>query len=345
MEQVATPVVGLDQLAEGHHNIVLRFANTTWWFFVAAGGQWFWNYFIWERYFDEPQAQAFLDLMTVAKISIFISDSAYHGWYLHGDAPYAHSDDTMNALSRHLLNEQMSRSIGRGLEAEHPDLQTFQMWLTPAFRAAWHAVNTGSPLQEAAAKTSPPMGSPSSGGPNRGIKPPTLVEAIFGGRGRKNAAAWTGGATQQAVAKARTQRTATMEQVGAFLRTFLTHGYRDAHGLDWDLRFPTIFERLILAPPPYALRTQGAKGKVIFQPDKPWFGGDDGWTAVTFLGHDYELLVHEILTFAVADIWFRNLWLSILLTFLSHHGIRLARALGGESNLSDRTLVDARFLI
>ena len=44
----------------------------------------------------------------------------------------------MNQLTQHLINESMSESIGRGLEIDHPDLQTFQMWLTPAFRNAWH---------------------------------------------------------------------------------------------------------------------------------------------------------------------------------------------------------------
>ena len=54
---------------------------------------------------------------------------------------------------------------------------------------------------------------------------------------------------------------------------------------------------------------------------------------------------YEILTFAVADLWFRRTWLSILLTFLFHNALRILRSVAGESNLSDRTLVDSRFLI
>ena len=50
-------------------------------------------------------------------------------------------------------------------------------------------------------------------------------------------------------------------------------------------------------------------------------------------------------TFAVTDMWFRQTWLSILVVFLSHHGLRILRQVAGESNLSDRTLVDSRFLI
>ena len=128
LENVATAVPDLEDRNDGHHNIALRFANTTWWFLILAFGQWLFNFYFWERYVSEPRAQAFVDLMTVAKISIFIIDAEYHGYYLHGDAPYAHADETMNALSRHLLNEANSEVIGRGLEYDTaPDLQTFQL--------------------------------------------------------------------------------------------------------------------------------------------------------------------------------------------------------------------------
>ena len=81
------------------------------------------------------------------------------------------------------------------------------------------------------------------------------------------------------------------------------------------------------------------------QPDKAWFGGDYGWTQTGFLGHDWELLTHEILTYSVCDLWFGNTSLSILLTFLSHHALRALRSYYGESNLASQTHVDARFLI
>lgn len=342
LENVACSWPGF-YLADGHHNIALRFANTTWWFFILSGAQWAWNYFFWERYISEPKAQQFLDLTTVAKVSVFVLDAEYHGWYLHGDAPFSHADDTMNQLTQHLINESMSESIGRGLEIEHPDLQTFQMWLTPAFRNAWHAVNTGKPLIVKKETEEEPVaeieGAPSA---KKGIQPPKILQSLFG---RKGSSFFESVDQPKQVREQRAKRTATTEQVGAFLRTFLGHGYAETFDLDWDLRIPQIWERLCFHPPPLQDRIKGAKGRVIFQPDRPWFGGDDGWTCMTFLGHDYELLMHEILTFAVVDLWFRNTWLSILVTFLAHHAVRVARSVLGEQNLSDRTLVDARFLI
>ncbi|KAH8065036.1 hypothetical protein JL722_1932 [Aureococcus anophagefferens] len=291
LENAATAVPDLEDLADGHANMALRFASTTWWWF--------------------------------------------HGYYLHGDAPWAHADDTMDSISRHLLNEANAESIGRGLDGALPDIQTFQLWLTPAFRQAWTAVNSGAASAAAAG------GGGGGAGAGRGFEPPSLVQSFFGGRGSSNAL----GAARATTVAAHKGRTGTMEQVGAFLRTFLTHGYADEHNLDWELRVPNVFERVSFYPPPQSVRLAGAKGKVIFQPDKPWFGGDNGWTSVTFLGHDYEFLIHEMLTFAVTDMWFRQTWLSILVVFLSHHGLRILRQVAGESNLSDRTLVDSRFLI
>ena len=120
------------------------------------------------------------------------------------------------------------------------------------------------------------------------------------------------------------------------------HGYKEKFNVDWAIRVPSLAERIVAQTPPVG-ELRG--GPVILEPDQPWFGGDEGWTDVCFLGHDWDLLVQEILTFAVAEIWFNSTTLAILLTFLLHHAIRLLRALAGEQNISERTLVDKRFLI
>ena len=88
LENVACSWPGF-YLADGHHNIALRFANTTWWFFMLAGASMPGIISSWERYVSEPKAQQFLDLTTVAKVSVFVLDAEYHGWYLHGDAPFS----------------------------------------------------------------------------------------------------------------------------------------------------------------------------------------------------------------------------------------------------------------
>ena len=94
-------------------------------------------------------------------------------------------------------------------------------------------------------------------------------------------------------------------------------------------------------PPPTA------DGSVILQPNKGWFfgEGDLQFTQCLFLGHDWELLGQEMLTFAVADIWFRNTTLSIFLVFLLHHFIRLVCEAYSARNIAESSMVDERFLI
>ena len=55
--------------------------------------------------------------------------------------------------------------------------------------------------------------------------------------------------------------------------------------------------------------------------------------------------MQEILTFAVADIWFRNTTLSIFLVFLLHHFIRLVCEAYSARNIAESSMVDERFLI
>ena len=126
LENVATAVPDLEDRNDGHHNNALRFAKTTWWFLILAFGQWLFVFYLWERYVSAPRAQAFVDLMTVAKISIFIIDAEYHGYYLHGDAPYAHAD----GIDYRLRNDQQQhkngrRCVARGRDCRRVDVRSY----------------------------------------------------------------------------------------------------------------------------------------------------------------------------------------------------------------------------
>ena len=88
LEHNATSQPNLGDRTPGHHNIVLRFANTTWWYLALSFVQWLWNYLLFERFVSEPPAQSFVDVCTVAKVSVLVLDAEYHGWYVHGDAAY-----------------------------------------------------------------------------------------------------------------------------------------------------------------------------------------------------------------------------------------------------------------
>ncbi|KAK7236245.1 meckelin [Aureococcus anophagefferens] len=327
LENNATPQPDLGDLTAGHRNIALRFANTTWWWLILAFGQWLWNFYVYERFISEPVAQSFVDVCTVAKVSVVVFDSEYHGWYIHGDASYEHADDTMAALTDHLLHEASAGHAQRGLEPTLPNVTVFQMWLTPQFRRAWRSVQH---------KRDPSRASGGAGRRSAAVRaslpPPALGEAKLGSR------SLFGGGRSESLAS-RMRKSHAAEKIAVFLKTFLGHGYKDKFALDWVAKETNLLERLTYATP------QRTTPHVILQPDRTWFLGDDSWTAITFLGHDWEILMQEILTFAVADIWFRSTSLSIFLTFLLHHAIRLLCASYCEANIADSSYVDQRFLL
>lgn len=356
------PRLDRDDFTPGHHNIALRFVNTTFFWLGLALIQWLWNYLIYQRFVSEPEAQSFVDVCTVAKVSVLILDAEYHGWYVHGDAAYEHADDTMAQLSNHLLEDT---GASARLVPDMPEATVFQLWLSPAFRRAWRNVqekvmdNTldlPDPDADVAAreyakslqKRNSRRKGPATEADERRRERMQAMEVAKRTRanasmpplgqarlGRRNI---FGGSDLQEKAR----KIQGVGKVGAFVRTFLQHGFAESHGLDWHAQRPDALDRILeKGPPP----TQD--GAVILQPDRSWFFGDGDlqFTQCIFLGHDWELLVQEMLTFAVADIWFRNTTLSIFLVFLLHHFIRLVCERGATRNIADSSMVDERFLI
>jgi meckelin len=112
LENAATQQPDLDDKSEGNLNIVLRFANTSWWLFFFTSVQWLWKYLIYERFISEPPEQVFVDMCTIAKVSILLLDEPYHGYYLHCRSPHQFADGTMEEL------QEMLHKEGAGLTSD-----------------------------------------------------------------------------------------------------------------------------------------------------------------------------------------------------------------------------------
>lgn len=90
--------VTFDETHNDHPNIALRFASTCFFWFVASGVQWLWRFLFFERFYNEPRGQRFVDLCTVCNISLFILAEQHKGFYVHGRSPYQFSDCSMEVL-------------------------------------------------------------------------------------------------------------------------------------------------------------------------------------------------------------------------------------------------------
>ena len=133
----ATSQPDLSDDSDGMINIALRFANNIFlWFFVLTV-QWLWRFIFYDRYYLEQKSQRFIDLSTIANISLFIMNEPYHGFYLHCRSPYnKFGDCSMEELCEQMKKEALGFTAGRGLDApgSPAGCQTFQIFVSSVFR-------------------------------------------------------------------------------------------------------------------------------------------------------------------------------------------------------------------
>ena len=127
------------------------------------------------------------------------------------------------------------------------------------------------------------------------------------------------------------------------VKGFFLHSYVD-RGLDFSIREQNMVDRLFRAPPTGLGDTNSP---TVLLPDAGFFTvlADYNFTSCIFLGHDFDVFLFSALTYAVSDLWFDSAACSILITYLCWKLLVLTRSFFGERNLSNRTLVDDRFLI
>jgi len=131
--------------AEHGRNLILQFANTTCIWLIVCIAQWMWRFVFYERYMAEPPSQHFVDFCTVAKISIFMFDGPYHGYYLHCRSPHEFADCSIITLQEQLQQEEQGYSSDRGLDdtsALSNGCQTFEMFPSPLFYETLCKVST-----------------------------------------------------------------------------------------------------------------------------------------------------------------------------------------------------------
>lgn len=84
--------------------------------------------------------QNFVDLCSITNMSVFIFDQRIHGYYIHGVSTCGQSDVTTSELQGYLDKENRGESTQRGLLAEYPNLQTFEIFLPVKVRQLYEVV-------------------------------------------------------------------------------------------------------------------------------------------------------------------------------------------------------------
>ena len=141
IKNVAVARPGTDDLTDDVINPAIQFANNAFWWGVLCLCQYVLVWGIYERFITEPPTLRYLDLCSIAKISILVLPHKYSGFYLHCDAPYEFADCTMAQMTDHLQDERGDVLVGRGLPgANDSNAQEFILWVPMSFRLQYDSI-------------------------------------------------------------------------------------------------------------------------------------------------------------------------------------------------------------
>lgn len=130
-------------------------------------------------------------------------------------------------------------------------------------------------------------------------------------------------------------------EVTVFLKSFIDRQPPPSRdGLSYVVRESWLSERLLSFTPAEFRTTAEPKCIMLGSSD------DDGYLSATFLnlGVEFDLLIHDILTYNLASMVFNNVGISIFLTYAMHLLRTSIRSWFGKRNLSNKSLIDQRFL-
>jgi meckelin len=283
----ATQQPSLDDLSRGKLNVVLRFASTTWWWCVLSAVQLLWKFFIYERYISEPPEQKYVDMCTIAKVSVIVLDEPYHGYYLHCRSPHQYADGNMAELVGMLRSEENGLTVDRSLEGAPKDVQSFEVFFTGEWRNRYDKICAGIMTNEQF-----DIWSVWTSGWNSS-----------GGAGTVKRGAYPGANTSSSNTSEGTMK--SWLELNGFLQSFIENRFnvpdlRRAH------REPEYSEKLLKIPPD--LRASGQP--CVFYPDE-----DFEFSRVLFLGRELDLLLLNILAYSVFDLWLDNTAISALMCY------------------------------
>lgn len=311
LEYNATQQPNIYNIDPGSLNMVLRFANTTWWWSILSFIQWLWKTTLAERYLGEPPEQVFIDLCTIAKISVLVLESKYHGYYLHCRSPHQFSDGSMAELVEMLHKEEAGLTIDRSLEGAPQDVQSFEVYLSGEWRLAFDKIY------------------------KKMVRPPSVNEILSAGRIYKKSSPLARMFSTPSTPLPPERVMRSWAEMTLFLQDFVDNNFSKL-GFKRTVVEPTYMQKMLRQAPGLALANQPS----IFYPDKEF-----QYCRTMFLGRETDLLVFNILCYSVLDMWFNSTAASILITYLVNCCLVWWRRALGQATIARKTLIDERFLI
>jgi meckelin len=307
LENNATQQPELSNLQDGKLNILLRFANTSWFWLVMTTAQLLWKYLIYERYITEPKEQIFIDMCTIAKVSVIVLDEPYHGYYLHCRSPHQYADGNMAELVSMLHKEEVGLTVDRTLDGANSDAQCYEIFLTGDWRLRFDKASGGlmdydpitNVLESIMSVTQPRrrLGQGGAGGIDRGGG--SWAHSRNGMSTDRMMKCWT--------------------DLNSFLQAFIENNF-SMPDLKRVFREQTYVEKVFGTPPDLMAPGQSC----VFYPDENY-----SYVKVHLLGREVDMIIFDILVYSIFDLWLGSTAISMLLCYLVDSFIsRLREELG-----------------
>lgn len=115
-----------------------------------------------------------------------------------------------------------------------------------------------------------------------------------------------------------------------------------SEGLRYFIRALGTFEKCLGLVPVEARGSPDSP--CIVSPDQPTWAMDYRWTSCLFLGIEVHLTIHDFLTFSVANIAFKDLYMSAIITYSMHLIRTETRRFFGVRNLAKKSFLEQKFL-
>uniref|UniRef100_A0A0N5A3H0 Meckelin n=1 Tax=Parastrongyloides trichosuri TaxID=131310 RepID=A0A0N5A3H0_PARTI len=120
-----------DPLEVNYYSTIFRYSVISIIYFCSLLFQWAIRVFILEPVIDP--FHNFIDLCSIANISVLSLTHALHGYYIHGRSPHGYADTNMQEINKFLQMEKNNQCGFRGLE-NGSDLQTYIITMPKMFR-------------------------------------------------------------------------------------------------------------------------------------------------------------------------------------------------------------------
>ena len=293
-------------------HIILRHFVGTFIFFIVGLAQYVFRRLI--SIWVPTEKTEFLDLCSVANVSVLILQDSLRGYYIHGQSPLGVADTTLHQLIQFLEEEGRGKIKGRGLTDDKGDnLQTYEIYLSYAMRKIYDGLYFLPTLQEI-----------DVGNQKDQIQNQAKYRNIF-----KYIPI--------------SLNSFSIYEINKFMNSHLKQKIEQVTMQSKLLiRDKTLCERFFRFPPSINLASENVK-ELIFYKDK-----GENFDNVLFIGMELEWLIFVIYVWEMWAISLEryggSLAISIFMTYVMEQMFYKVRVFFGEKNVARKAVVDNRFL-